>query len=128
MNGSALRAAFYVGGAVATAAGLHTVITGARSLPGQALANPSIESELRYYGAFYAAYGVAALSVAPRADNDATAVRGLAGALFGAGLARALAWRAAGKPHPAQRALLAIELAAPPVLVVWQARLAGGAN
>jgi Domain of unknown function (DUF4345) len=123
VSGSALRAVFYVGGAVATAAGLHSAILGARSLPGQALANPTVESELRYYACFYAAYGLAALRVAPRADRDGPAVRALAGALFAAGLARATGWVAAGRPHPLQRALLAIELGAPAPIVAWQSRL-----
>ena len=119
-----LRAAFYVGGVVATTAGLHTVIVGARSLPGQGVANPSIESELRFYAAFYVAYGLVALRVAPHADRDTRAVRPLAGALFLAGLARAGGWLVVGEPHLLQRALLAVELAAPPVIVAWQARLA----
>jgi hypothetical protein len=121
---SALRAVFYVGGVVATTAGLHTVIAGARSLPGQELANPAVESELRFYAAFYVACGLVALRVAPRADRDPAAVRALAAALFLAGLARAGGWLAVGKPHPLQRALLVIELAAPPAMVAWQARLA----
>jgi hypothetical protein len=116
----ALRALLYVGGCVATTAGLHTALTGARSLPGQGPANASVESELRFYAAFYVAYGLAALHVAPRADSDAAAVRGLAGALFLAGLARAGGWLAAGRPHPLQRALLVIELTAPPAMVGWQ--------
>jgi hypothetical protein len=119
---NALRAVHYAGGAVATAAGLHTVIAGARSLPGQSAANPSVESELRFYAAFYVAYGLAALRVAPRADRDATTVRALAGTLFLAGLARAGGWLGVGRPHGVQRALLAIELAAPPAIVVCQAR------
>jgi hypothetical protein len=40
-----------------------------------------------------------------------------------AAVARAAAWRAAGPPHPLQRGLLAIELAAPPAVLAWQARL-----
>jgi hypothetical protein len=115
---------FYVGGVVATGSGLHTVIAGARSLPRQAAANPSIESELRFYAAFYVAYGLAALRVAPPADQNPTAVRALAGALFLAGLARAGGWCAVGKPHLGQRVLLAIELAGPPALGAWQSRLA----
>ena len=122
----ALRAVFYVGGVVATTAGLHTVIVGAKSLPGQELANPSMESELRFYAAFYVTYGLVALRVAPRADRDATAVRPLAGALFLAGLARAGGWLGVGRPHPLQRALLVIELAGPPAIVAWQAGLAAG--
>jgi uncharacterized protein DUF4345 len=113
-----------VGGAVATAAGLHTVIAGARSIAGQGPANPSLESELRFYAAFYVAYGLAVLRAAPRAARDPAAVRALGGALFLAGLARAGGWLAVGKPHPGQRALLALELAGPPALVAWQARLA----
>ena len=119
-----MRAAFYVGGLVATTAGLHTVITGARSLPGQELANPSVESELRFYAAFYVAYGLVALRVAPRADYHTTTVRALAGALFCAGLGRAGGWLAVGKPHAVQRSLLVIELAAPPAVIAWQARMA----
>jgi Domain of unknown function (DUF4345) len=123
-GGRALRAGLYVGGAVATAAGLHTAIVGARSLPGQVLANASVESELRYYAGFYVGFGLVALRLAPRADRDTTAVRSLAGVLFLAGVARAGGWLAAGRPHPLQRALLAVELAAPPAIVALQARLA----
>ena len=114
----------HVAGAVATAAGLHTVIAGARSIAGQQAANASVESELRFYAGFYVAYGLALLRTAPRAETDTAAVRALAGALFLAGLARAGGWLAAGKPHPGQRALLALELAGPPAVVAWQARLA----
>lgn len=120
----ALRAVLYLGGAVATTAGLHTAVTGGRSVPGEGLANAGLESELRFYGVFYAAYGTAVLRVAPRADHDAEAVRALAATLFVAGLARAGGWRAVGRPHPLQRALLAIELAAPPAIAACQARVA----
>jgi hypothetical protein len=109
---------------VATAAGLYTVVAGAKSLPDQELANASVESELRFYAAFYVVYGLAALRVAPRADRDRESVRALAGALFLAGLARTGGWFVAGKPHRLQRGLLVVELAAPPVIVAWQARLA----
>jgi hypothetical protein len=125
--GSALRASLYLGGAVATAAGLHTVAAGARSVPGETeAAKASLESEIRYYGAFYVAYGLALLRLAPRAPREPAAVRAAAGVLFGAGLARAGGWLAAGPPHPTQRALLAIELGAPPALALWQRRALNG--
>ena len=79
---------------------------GAKSLPGEGLANPLVESELRFYAAFYVAYGLAALRVAPRADSDTAAVRALAGALFFAGAARPGGWLAVRRPHELQRALL----------------------
>ena len=119
----ALRATFFVGGGVATTAGMHTVVAGARSVPGEDRANASLESELRFYGAFYAAYGLAVLRTAPRADMASDTVRALAGTLFLAGLARAGGWLGVGRPHAVQRALLAIELAAPPIVTAWQARI-----
>jgi hypothetical protein len=120
----ALTTLLYLAGGVATAAGLHTVIAGGKSVPGQRLANTSVESELRFYAAFYVAYGLVALRVAPRAGHDAAAVRALAGALFLGGLARASGWLAVGPPHRVQRALLVLELAAPPAIVALQARVA----
>ena len=120
----AIRGIFYLGGVVATGAGLHTAAAGARSVPNQELANPSVESELRFYGAFYLAYGLAALQIAPQADTNANAVRAHMGVLFAAGLARAGGWLAVGRPHRFQLALLAVELALPPSVVAWQARIA----
>jgi Domain of unknown function (DUF4345) len=117
-----LRGLLYIGGAVATAAGLDTVIRGARSVPGQGPANTALESELRYYGAFYSAYGMVVLRVAAQEEPDQEAVRAIAAALFFAGLARTLGWLRAGRPHPAQRALLAIELGAPPAVIAWLRR------
>ena len=99
------------------------MVAGARSLPGlDREADPILDSELRYYAGFYMAYGLAALRVAPRADQDIRSVRALAGALFMSGLARAGGWFAKGAPHPVQRGLLAIELATPPLLIALQAR------
>ena len=120
----ALRAVLRVGGTVATLAGLDTVVRGARSILGEGTANAPVESELRFYSAFYVGYGLTVLRVADRADRDAAAVRAVAGTLFLAGLARAGGWAAAGRPTPLQRALLGIELVAPPVLTAWQARVA----
>lgn len=124
LSKDALRAVFYAAGLVATIAGLHTVIVGAKSIAGEELANPSVESELRFYAAFYVAFGLGALRVAPRADRDSGAVRRLAGALFLAGLARAGGWLTVGRPHRLQRTLLVVELGAPPVIAAWQSRLA----
>jgi Domain of unknown function (DUF4345) len=117
-----LRAALGAGGLVATGAGLHTVIAGARSLPGRPRASAAVESDLRYYAGVYAAFGLVALRTAPRAEREPATVRALAGALLLGGLGRAAAWRASGRPHPVQVALLAVELGLPPLLVGAQAR------
>lgn len=117
------RGALFLGGAVATTAGLDTVVRGARSLPSQDLANAGLESDLRFYAAFYLAYGLTILRVGSRSEPEPAHVRAVAGALFLAGLARATAWREVGPPHRLQQALLVLELALPPTLVGWQERL-----
>jgi Domain of unknown function (DUF4345) len=78
---------------------------------------------MRFYSAFYVAYGVSVVRTARGTQLDPAAVRALAGTLFLAGLGRAGAWLTVGKPHPLQQALLAIELAAPPLVLAEQARL-----
>lgn len=119
-----LRAAAFAGGAVATAAGLHTAFAGRKSFPGETRhGSAAVESEIRFFGAFYAAYGLRVLRVAPHADRDREGVRELAGALFAAGLARAYGWRVRGRPHPLQIALLVIELGGPVAAVAYQERL-----
>lgn len=124
-QGRALRAVFYIGGVVATVAGLDTALRGVRSIIGEQRAgNAAVESELRFYGGIYAGYGLTMLSLARHADRSPATARGLAGPLFLAGLARAGGWYAVGRPRAPQRALLAIELVLPPVLVGWRARLA----
>jgi hypothetical protein len=84
---------------------------------GQPQAHPDVESEMRFYSAFYVAYGLAVLRVAPRADREPRAVAAISAVLFGAGVARALAWKATGAPQPGQRVLLAFELGLPPAFV-----------
>lgn len=118
----ALRGLLYLGGAVATGAGADTAIRGARSLPGKPGSNPAIESELRYYGAFYAAFGIHALRLAARAERDPAGVRAVAAVVFAGGVARARGWLREGAPNAGQIALLAIELSAPPVVAALQAR------
>jgi hypothetical protein len=118
-----MRGLLYLCGIVPTLAGLHTLLAGGKSFPPWKQAGPMVESELRFYSAFYVAYGLNVLRTASRAEPDPAAVNAIAAALFLAGLGRAGAWLAVGKPHPLQRALLAIELATPPLVVLERARL-----
>ncbi|HYF25737.1 MAG TPA: DUF4345 domain-containing protein [Baekduia sp.] len=120
----ALRRVVRLGGVVATAAGLHTMAAGAGSVPGRrAVPDRALDSELRFYGTYYAAFGLALVRLAPRAHLDSGALRAAAATVWLAGAARAGGWRRHGPPTAAQQALLAIELIAPPVVAGWQARL-----
>jgi hypothetical protein len=120
----AFRAVVLATGVVATVAGLDTARRGVRSFPGvDDPGSPAVESESRFYGGIYLALGLTTLAMSPRADRDAAGMRRLATTFLVAGVARANAWRDAGRPHPAQQALLALELVLPAVLITWQARL-----
>lgn len=120
---SGVQALLYGGGALATTAGLHTLLTGGRSFPPWRHADPVLESELRYYGGFYAAFGLHVLRTAARGERDREAVRAIAATVFVAGLGRAGAWATVGRPHPLQRVLLAAELALPVAMLAAQERL-----
>jgi Domain of unknown function (DUF4345) len=123
-----LRGALCLGGTIATLAGLHTMLAGGKSFPPWRHAGPMVESELRFYSAFYVAYGLHSLRASARAKLDPTTLNATAAALFLAGAGRAGAWVAVGKPHPLQRALLAIELAAPALVLLERARRQPGSS
>ncbi len=111
-----LRWLLRTGGTVAALAGMHTVLAGGRSFPPWELSDPPVESELRYYAGFYAAFGAFALRTAARKRVDAGEVRSVGSALLLAGFGRAAGWRRVGRPHPLQQVLLAIELTLPVAL------------
>lgn len=112
-----LKRVWIGGGLLATGAGLHSMLAGLRSVPGDPDGDPGADSELRFYSAFYAAQGVRMLRAAAAGGPDSSHVNELAGTVLLAGLSRCLSWRQAGRPHPGQIALTAVELILPPVIV-----------
>ena len=117
-----LQALLAILGATAIVAGLAAVLTGPEGQLGGAAVPASVDSEYRFYAALWIAFGAVALYIVPRVDRETLAVRALAAALFAAGAARGVAWIDAGRPEAPFVALLALELAIPPVLVLWQRR------
>ncbi|HEX6117488.1 MAG TPA: DUF4345 domain-containing protein [Solirubrobacterales bacterium] len=118
-----LQALLAVLGATAAVAGLFAVLSGPDGQLDGAAVGASIDSEYRFYAALWLGFGAVALALVPRVERETLAVRALAAVLFAAGVARVLAWIDTGRPHGVFLALLALELAIPPVLVVWQARI-----
>ncbi len=110
-------------GVVPILTGLYGVLTGSGGIPGGDAADANVESELRFLYALWVAYGVAVIYVGLRAAESRVAVGSIAAVLFAAGVARAIAWIAEGRPDTAFVVLMALELAIPPLLVVWQRRL-----
>ena len=111
-------------GVTPIATGIYAVLTGTDGIPGDAAASANIDSELRFFAAFWIAYGVAALRVAAQVERQTLAVRALALVLFAGGIARVVAWIASGRPDALFLVLLALELLIPPLMVSWQSRVA----
>ena len=109
------------------ATGLYGVVTGSGGIE-DGTASVNVESELRFLYALWVAYGGAVVYVGLRASRSRAAVGAIAAVLFATGVARGIAWIAEGRPDTAFVVLLALELAIPPVLVVWQARVEGPAR
>ncbi len=120
---SALRAALTLLGVVPIVTGLGSVLFGSGVIPGPN-PSPSVESELRFYAAWWVGGGLVLLWIARRPAERGIALRGLCAVLFLGGLARLLAAAQVGWPRPLFVVLMAIELVLPLVLVPWQARVA----
>ena len=97
------------------------MVLGGRSVPGVAGAVPAnIDSEFRFFGAWYAIAGVFVLRAIQRDELTPWLIRGVAATLFAAASARVLGWATVGRPTSFQLLLLAIEYTLAVVLVVWQ--------
>jgi hypothetical protein len=111
-------------GFIALVAGAVTVIFGATSLTGVDDPSPAVDSEMRFYAAWYAAAGVLLLRAVPRLEGEGSLIRGIALVFFIAGCARGLSWIVVGRPPGLALMLMVIELSLPFVIVPWQARVA----
>ncbi len=115
-------------GAVALTAGLVSVVLGAASVAGAGTPTPSLDSELRFYAAWYAVAGALALRASVRVESETFTVRAIAAGFFLAGCGRALSFAFVGRPHVVAVVLMVIELVIPFVLIPWQAAVARGAE
>jgi len=120
----ALRSALTGLGALATVAGASGMIRGASEVVEAGPFSANVDSEYRFYAAWYHLVGLVLLRAAQRPEDARPVVRAVAAGLLAAASARVLSIRAMGRPHPYQRALMAAEFAIPAVIVPWQARVA----
>ena len=107
---------------VAVVAGAQTVLLGSNVIPGGGEPSASVESELRFYGAWWFGAGLFLGWIVRDLERRGRELRAVSAVLFLAGLARLLAWADAGRPHALFLVLLAFELLLPPIFVVWHAR------
>jgi Domain of unknown function (DUF4345) len=107
-------------GAIAFIAGASTVVLGATSVVGIDDPSPAVDSEMRFFAAWYAAAGVLLVRAARQVEINGTLIRGVSVTVFIAGCARALSWMAVGKPPAMAIVLMGIELALPFVIIPLQ--------
>jgi hypothetical protein len=108
-------------GSVALVVGSITLVTGGALVPGTGNVSPTVDSELRFLSAWYAAAGVLVLRAARRVETAGPLGRAVSAILLVAATARAVSILVVGVPHPTILALMAIEFAIPAVLLPWQA-------
>jgi hypothetical protein len=94
------------------------VLLGA-AIPGDVIANAVLDSQNRFYGVAFALYGVLAFLCAARLQDYATVLRCVLWCLFAGGVARLVSILLYGLPSSLVLALLALEIALPPLLLVW---------
>lgn len=127
-RGRALTRTLYALAVVPVVAGSATVLLGSGSVPAPGDPSANLESELRFYAVWWIGAGLFLAWLAPRVAERTLELRVLCGLLFLAGLSRVLGIAIDGRPSGGQLVLMAVELALPPVLVIWQARVARDAR
>jgi hypothetical protein len=120
----ALQAVLRGSGLLAVATGTWVVARGSAAVPDGDTVSPSTDSVLRFYATWWAGAGVLMWRLAAAPERHPAAVRAVAVTTFVGGLARLLAARHSGPPHPLFRALTVLELVAPPALLAAQRQLA----
>ena len=94
------------------------VLLGAK-LPPEALSDPAVDSQNRFYGVAYGCYGILLYVCSMDLARYATIFDCVLFATFAGGLARLVSMVTHGRPPPLILALLASELLVPPILVGW---------
>ncbi len=98
------------------------VLLGAK-LPPEALADPVLNSQNRFYGVTFTLYGVLLYLCATNLQKYATILRCVLWVFFAGGLARVVSMATHGVPPPLVLVLLVSELLLPPLLHFWLSRV-----
>lgn len=117
-------AVFFVVGALHLVLGLEADVLLGAKLSAETVADPTLDSQNRFYGVSFALYGVLLLVCASNIQKYATVLRCLLWVFFAAGAALLVSLAIHGVPSPFVLALLVSELVLPPVLILWLSRVA----
>ena len=124
----ALRATMVVLGGVAIAFGTLALLTGVSRIPEAGAPGASVDSELRFYAAWYVAAGVALLRSSRHPQLASSTVRLVCGALIVGASARVLSLITVGRPATVFLVLAVIEYGIAAVLLPWQSLVSRAAK
>ena len=110
-------------GVVAIVAGSGTVLFGAASVLGAGDASASLDSELRFYAAWYVVAGIVLLGATRRLESGGTIVRAVALGFLIAACGRLISWIVVGRPHLLAVTLMFVEFAIAFGIPPWHAAI-----
>lgn len=119
-----LRRTLRILAVVPIVAGAATVLFGSGIIPGAERPGASVESELRFYGAWWIGAGLFLLSLAPRIEERGRELQVFAALLVLGAAGRVIALLDDGRPHAQFLVLMGLEIVVAGALVAWQRRVA----
>ncbi len=120
----AFQALLALFGVIVIGISLAHFAVGPRAIIGGTAVNPTMAGEDRFFAGLFLCSGIALLWCAADVQHKRVYVNLLAAAFFVGGLGRLLAVVLDGTPHPFYLAMLVLELALPPLMVIVAGRVA----
>ena len=103
--------------------GLNAEVLLGAAVPVQILAEPTLNSQNRFYGVAFALYGVVLYLCAQDLRRYEAFFKAAVWVFFLGGVARLVSWATHGAPAPLVIVLAASELLIPPLLLIWYAKV-----
>lgn len=107
--------------------GLMDVLGGVHALPTPQVSTPTLESNYRFLATIWVGVGLVILWVIPRVETRLLPFRAICAISVAGGLVRLLSMAVVGVPHQIFVWACASELVAPPLMALWQTRVAQSA-
>lgn len=120
MSRQALQVVLTILGGVAVTFGALTVIAGGAGVLAGGNVSASVDSELRFYAAWYLGAGVLLFWTVPRVESEGPIIRAICTVLVLAACGRVISLIVVGAPHTVFLALMVVEFVIPAVVVPWQ--------
>ena len=114
---------FFIVGALHLSLGMGADVLLGAKLSAEAVADPALDSQNRFYGVSFTLYGVLLSLCSTNIPKYATVLRCVLWVFFAGGLARIVSIAVHGFPPPLVIALLVGELLPPPLLSWWLSRV-----